>query len=795
MTTSELGAAVLNAATSGVSAPSSLAGGLGDGGGVVPPGRIDDCLLDQIVRTLHPSLPPPVGSTAGLAGGPTPSLPGVVEAVALVAPGASVPTPSIAGLAPAAPQATLPAGTLAHGNVPTGAFPAVPFPGLESAGVLPPGAVPPLTLPGGAPDTPAGGVSLTALQPAGFYFLPSDVPPGPSTAALPANPPATPTLAGVAPALPVGDAYPIAPLPGFEPAGATLPPLAGPPTPLALGGTMPHRAPGGVAPLDLPAGATTGLYFLPPGPYAAPPSFSPPAPSLGAAGAPAALPLAAAAPAITLPSGLGRTPALPGLFAGASPTVSGGESAGFLPPEALPFSSVYGVDAAPSSRSTASAAPPAVAPAAPSGAYYFLPPAPSVAAGTQPTEPPLARRQFDVHVIRRDFPILQERVHGKQLVWLDNAATTQKPRAVIDRLVHYYEHEYSNVHRGAHALAARSTDAFEDARGKVARFLGAASPSEIVFVRGTTEGVNLVANSWGRKHLKPGDEIVLSTLEHHSNIVPWQFLAETHGVVLRVIPVTDRGEVLLGDVERLLGPRTKMVAVTHVSNALGTVLPVAEIIHAAHRYGARVLIDGAQAVAHFPVDVQALDADFYIFSGHKLFAPSGVGVVYGKAAELADMPPWQGGGNMIEHVTFERSSFMPPPMRFEAGTGTLGDAVGLGAAVDYLERIGMPNISRHEHELLVHATEALGRIRGVRLIGTAPEKAGVVSFVTDRFSVEEMGNLLDQEGIAVRAGHHCAQPSLARFGLGSTVRPSFAFYNTHDEIDFLASVVRRALQR
>ncbi len=406
-----------------------------------------------------------------------------------------------------------------------------------------------------------------------------------------------------------------------------------------------------------------------------------------------------------------------------------------------------------------------------------------------------ARRTFDIRDIRRDFPILEERVHGKRLVWLDNAATTQKPRAVLDRMRHYYEHEYSNVHRAAHTLAARSTDAYEGAREKVQRFLGASAPSEIVFVRGTTEGVNLVASAWGRKNVGKDDEIVLTTLEHHSNIVPWQFLADAVGAKLRVVPITDRGEVRLSEYEKLLGTRTKIVAVTHVSNALGTILPVHEMIRSAHRHGARVLVDGAQAVAHFPVNVQELDADFYVFSGHKLFAPTGVGAVYGKKALLDEMAPWQGGGNMIQHVTFEESTFADAPMRFEAGTATLADAVGLGAAVDYLDQLGMGNVERHEQEILAHATERIGRIRGITPIGTAPDKAGVVSFVADGIPSEEFGSLLDQEGIAVRAGHHCAQPTLAHFGLTSSVRPSFALYNTHEEVELLERAIRRILAR
>jgi len=425
--------------------------------------------------------------------------------------------------------------------------------------------------------------------------------------------------------------------------------------------------------------------------------------------------------------------------------------------------------------------------------YYFL--TPVLATSPNASAPTFSRRLFDVNDIRRDFPVLEERVHGKRLVWLDNAATTQKPQAVIDRLVHYYSHEYSNVHRGAHELAARSTDAYESAREKVQRFLGAGSAEEIVFVRGTTEAVNLVAASYGGKFLGEGDEIVLSTLEHHSNIVPWQFLAQRVGAVIRVVPVTDRGEVLLSDFERTLTTKTKFVSLTHVSNALGTILPVREMIQIAHRRGAKVLIDGAQAVSHFPVNVQGLDADFYALSGHKLFGPSAIGVLYGKKALLDEMPPWQGGGNMIQRVTFDNSTFADPPQRFEAGTAALGPAVGLGAAVDYLDRIGMQNVAVHERALLAYATERLARIPGVTLIGTAPEKAGVVSFITDKIPAEEMGKILDQDGIAVRAGHHCAQPTMDRYGLEATVRPSLALYNTHDEIDQLERSVRRALQK
>jgi len=398
---------------------------------------------------------------------------------------------------------------------------------------------------------------------------------------------------------------------------------------------------------------------------------------------------------------------------------------------------------------------------------------------------------FDVQAIRRDFPILGESVGGRPLVWLDNAATTQKPQAVIDRLSYFYAHENSNVHRAAHQLAARATDAYEAARETVRRFLNASSTKEIVFVRGTTEGINLIAQSWGRRNVGKDDEIVITWLEHHANIVPWQMLAAEKGAKLRVAPVDDRGQVLLDEYERLLNPRTRIVSFSHVSNALGTVTPAEEMVAMAHRHGARVLVDGAQSVAHTRVDVQQLDADFFVFSGHKIFAPTGVGVVYGKEDVLEHMPPWQGGGNMIKDVTFEKTIYNETPVRFEAGTGTIGDAVGLGAALDYVSRIGLANIAAYEHDLLAYGTEALRRIPGLRLIGTAPEKAGVLSFVIDGYRTEDIGAALAKEGIAVRAGHHCAQPILRRFGLESSVRPSLAFYNTCEDIDALTAVLWR----
>jgi cysteine desulfurase / selenocysteine lyase len=406
----------------------------------------------------------------------------------------------------------------------------------------------------------------------------------------------------------------------------------------------------------------------------------------------------------------------------------------------------------------------------------------------------LSSLSFDVEAIRRDFPILQERVNGHPLIWFDNAATTQKPQAVIDRISYFYEHENSNVHRAAHELAARSTDAYESAREKTRRFLNAGSAREIVFVRGATEAINLVAQSWGRRNIQKDDEIVISWLEHHANIVPWQMLCAEKGARLRVAPVDDFGQILPDEYEKLLGPKTRLVSITQVSNALGTIVPVKELTEAAHRHGARVLVDGAQTVSHMRVDVQAVDCDFYVFSGHKVFAPTGIGVLYGKSEVLDQMPPWQGGGNMIQDVTFEKTLYQPPPQRFEAGTGNIADAVGLGAAIDYLDRVGLANVARHEHELLVYATAALERIPGLRIIGTAKEKASVLSFVMEGFRTEEIGDYLNRKGIAVRGGHHCAQPILRRFGLESTVRATFALYNTREEVDALIAALWDLLQ-
>jgi cysteine desulfurase/selenocysteine lyase len=396
-----------------------------------------------------------------------------------------------------------------------------------------------------------------------------------------------------------------------------------------------------------------------------------------------------------------------------------------------------------------------------------------------------------IEAVRSDFPILSEVVEGRPLVWLDNAATTQKPRAVIDRLSYYYEHENSNVHRGAHTLAARSDDAYEAARQKVADFLGAGAADDIVFVRGTTEGINLVAQSFVRPRLAPGDEIVLTLLEHHANIVPWQLVAEATGAVLRVATVDPTGQIDLGAYSRLFTHRTRFVSLTQVSNALGTITPAAEMIQIAHGHGVPVLVDGAQSVSHLPVNVTSLDADFFVFSGHKVFGPTGIGAVYGKPEHWEEARPYQGGGNMIADVTFARTVYQPAPAKFEAGTGNIADAVGLGAALDYVERLGRANIAAYEHWLLDYATEALLSVPGLHLIGQAALKTSIASFVLDGHTPVAVGQALAAAGIAVRAGHHCAQPILRHFGHEATVRPSLAFYNTPEEIDEMVAVLRR----
>jgi cysteine desulfurase / selenocysteine lyase len=404
---------------------------------------------------------------------------------------------------------------------------------------------------------------------------------------------------------------------------------------------------------------------------------------------------------------------------------------------------------------------------------------------------PARRTRLDVDAIRADFPILQRRIHGRPLVYLDNAATTQKPQAVIDRLVRYYEEENANIHRGVHTLSVEATDAYDAARERVRRFLNAADAREIVFVRGATEAINLIAHSFGSTHIGRGDEVVISEMEHHSNIVPWQMICEQQGATLRVVPISDSGEFRLDAYERLLNERTRMVSVTHVSNALGTITPVTEIVRLAHDRGIPVLIDGAQAVAHLQVDVQALGCDFYVFSGHKVFGPTGTGVLYGRLPLLEAMPPYQGGGDMIRSVTFERTLYNDVPYKFEAGTQHIAGTVGLATAIDYLTELGFERIAAHEHELLAYGTEALSTIPGLRLTGTASQKAGILSFVMDDVHPHDIGTILDREGVAIRAGHHCCQPLMARLGVPATARASLALYNTHAEIDALISALRK----
>ena len=398
---------------------------------------------------------------------------------------------------------------------------------------------------------------------------------------------------------------------------------------------------------------------------------------------------------------------------------------------------------------------------------------------------------FDANIVKKDFPILSETVNGKPLIWLDNAATTQKPQSVIDRISYFYQHENSNIHRAAHELAARATDAYEGARQKVQQFINAASINEIIFVRGATEAINLVAKTWGAQNLRAGDEILVSNLEHHANIVPWQQLAAKKGLKIRVIPVDEDGQILLDEYAKLLGPKTKLVAFTQVSNALGTVTPAHQMAAMAKSAGAMVLIDGAQSVSHMRVDVQSLNCDWFVFSGHKVFGPTGIGVVYGKEDLLNQTQPWQGGGNMIKDVTFEYTQYHDAPGRFEAGTGNIADAVGLGAAIDYVNKLGIDNINQYEHYLLLYATKLLKEVPGLRLIGTAADKASVMSFTLEGFRTEEVGAALNEQGIAVRSGHHCAQPILRRFGVEATVRPSLAFYNTCSDIDTLVETLFR----
>ena len=410
--------------------------------------------------------------------------------------------------------------------------------------------------------------------------------------------------------------------------------------------------------------------------------------------------------------------------------------------------------------------------------------------------PPVAAdtNRFDVAAIRSDFPILAETIHGKPLIYLDNAATTQKPRAVIDAISEVYQRHYSNVHRGVHTLSQRSTDLFEGAREKVRGFINAAKSCEIIFVRGTTEAINLVAQTYGRANIGPGDEILITAMEHHSNIVPWQMLCAQTGAQLRVVPIDRRGELDMEAFEHLLSERVRLVSIVHMSNALGTVNPVQSIIDSAHRHGIPVLLDGAQSVPHMPIDVRALDCDFFAFSGHKLYGPSGIGVLYGKEALLKAMPPYQGGGDMIRQVTFDKTEYNELPYRFEAGTPAIADAIALGAAIDYLERLGMAAIAEHEHRLLTYATQKALHIPGLQVIGTARDKGAILSFTLERIHPHDIGTLLDQLGIAIRAGHHCAMPVMDFFGVPATARASFAIYNTEEEVDRLMDGIQQIIE-
>ena len=418
----------------------------------------------------------------------------------------------------------------------------------------------------------------------------------------------------------------------------------------------------------------------------------------------------------------------------------------------------------------------------------------TTAAKSVPPSPVADRKQardFDVYAVRKEFPILRQLVNGRPLVYLDNAASSQKPCAVIDAIRNYYERDNANIHRGVHTLSQRATDHYEAARETVRHYLNAASASEIIFVRGTTEGINLVAQTYGRAHIRSGDEVLIAALEHHSNIVPWQLLCQEKGARLRVVPINDAGELILDDFASLLTDRTKIVAVAHISNALGTINPVRQIVQLAHARKVPVLIDGAQAVPHLSVDVRALDCDFYVFSGHKVYGPTGVGVLYGKSALLESMPPYQGGGDMISSVSFEKTTYNKIPYKFEAGTPNISGVIGLGAALEFVNNLGIENIAAHEDGLLSHATAAVSEIPGVKLIGTAREKAGVLSFVMEGIHPHDIGTILDQNGIAIRTGHHCAQPIMDRFGIPATARASLGLYNTREEVDALVDGIRK----
>jgi cysteine desulfurase/selenocysteine lyase len=704
-----------------------------------------------------------------------------LRAIAASLAGATALVPGAPGTAPMPPVAGSPQGFFAEGNIsPLAVAPTLPsanelfsFPGVPAA----PGS-PPTSLPGGAdmgavPQSPGSAPAFPGSTP---YFVEGEKGTSPAAAAVfpPVNDlfsfsrvPAMPNVPGI-------ETIPSAPAPPSSPSAA--PPDAT--TTTASGLAQPHdvkavtpAAPVGTSPerSGMPSTSTSGSSTTPA--------------ETGKAAYPGA--------ATSLPSlsGLFSFPGVPGVQSG--PGISASRSsmpaateADLHKPSPLPTSSNLAGTEVRAPQARPQKEPETTSVTSGIEAFEFRP-------ALVPQDMGLSKRPLDAKLLRRDFPILEERVHGRPLIWLDNAATTQKPNAVIDRISDFYRHENSNIHRAAHELAARSTDAYEGAREKSRRFLNASSTREIIFVRGATEGINLIAQAWGRRNVREGDEIVITWLEHHANIVPWQMLCSEKGARLRVAPVNDRGEIILEEYEQLLGPRTRIVSFSQVSNALGTITPAREMVEIAHRYGARVVVDGAQAVSHMPVDMQTLGCDFYVFSGHKVFGPTGIGVVYGKLDVLESMLPWQGGGNMIADVTFEKTTYQPSPARFEAGTGNIADAVGLGAAIDYVSEIGMENIAAYEHDLLNYGTAKLLTVPGLHLIGTSREKAGVMSFVLDDVRTEDVGVALNQEGIAVRSGHHCAQPILRRMGVESTVRPSLAFYNTCEDIDALVAALLR----
>jgi cysteine desulfurase/selenocysteine lyase len=706
-----------------------------------------------------------------------------LRAIAASLAGSTALVPSTPGTAPAPPVAGSPPGFFAEGELsPLSLAPTLPtgnelfsFPGL-------------VAVPSSPPTSAPGGADMSALpqSPGSFPTLPGSTPyfvegeKGTSPAAAPVLPPISELFSfprvPAMPAVPGIETIPNAPAPPSSPSAA--PPDATMTT--ATGVAQPHDVKS-VTPA-VPANTSPELRGI------SSTSSSGSSETLAGIGKAAYPGAASSLPSL---SDLFSFPEMPGIRS--APGTSAFPASMPAPPSSdadLKASPLPNVPGAGSLAGTEIASPGAHKSAKTTSVVSRLEPF-EFRPDLVPLDLGVAKRPLDAKLIRRDFPILEERMHGHPLIWLDNAATTQKPNAVIDRISDFYRHENSNIHRAAHELAARSTDAYESAREKTRRFLNASTPREIIFVRGATEGINLIAQAWGQRNVREGDEIVITWLEHHANIVPWQMLCSEKGARLRVAPVNDRGEIILEEYEKLLGPRTRIVAFTQVSNALGTIVPAHEMVEMAHRYGARVLVDGAQAVSHMPVDVQTLGCDFYAFSGHKVFGPTGIGVVYGKLDVLDSMPPWQGGGNMIADVTFEKTAYQPPPARFEAGTGNIADAVGLGAAIDYVSEIGMENIAAYEHDLLNYGTAKLLTVPGLRLIGTAREKAGVMSFVLDDVRTEDVGAALNREGIAVRSGHHCAQPILRRMGVESTVRPSLAFYNTCEDIDALVAALLR----